>query len=928
MRKFTVPAVVLALTMLFSWPGPRLAAQEPDPHVNDTATSISVFPSAPPVIDGSASADEWAGSSRIALSRGTLYVANDAINLYLLIDVTADTQADNPGTGPTYDYFWLTFDVNRDGVITPNIDVNYATILPGYTLCRAFYLGSHRWSGCGDTHSRLAAGYGATPSARAGHRFWELAISLDEISAAPGNMVRLGVRTSSVNPAFTVEDPPGFGGDFANLLPVRLVRKDLSLLILADESFLPALAPLKEHKDYTGMPAYVQSWQSLNHSLFAQGRDEAERVKRGIAAYKLFTHISYVLLVGDTNRFPVRYTMIDRATAAAYNRAFYATDLYYADLYESDGSTFETWDANNNAYYGELHGETLTGVLNVDQVDLNPDVAVGRAPASTAAEVTTYVNKVINHEFNAYKAPWLQQALMVATTDWVADACQTKEWVASNALTGYTVHRLYQAGNSCATTSPPTSANINARLNAGVRFANYVGHGYADGWQIPGDYYTASDFTGLSNQDRLTIAFAAACDTTRYATQPPYDPYTDNSGVHHRGTSAGEVFTNVPPQPAALQITDNPGCFGEQILVEHAVGAVGYIGCATGAQPFATDLDRFFFRALTAGATTLGDMWNYAVRQYYVANPPPATITSPDWTIVARMHQPWKYHLFGDPSLRINGVSRVQKADFVGLYRQNHDGWQGRLELWALADDYIEQLPNVGGRYTGSDGRPHSVRGYVRTWSYPLPEANWPDHMMRFYVNFPDTATPDDDQRFEGYLFTQTRDAMAGLTWWNNIPFGFYATKAGGLEMELAGEPVAPAAAAPAVFSKTDFAGRYRMVHDGWPGTLELRAVADNYPAPNLTGTYRGSDGRSHAVRGYVRTATYPLPSDWGPDHKIALYIDLNDTADSSDDQYFAGYLFTQTKSALAGYTVWSSTRFGFYAIKQRLLYLPIVVKR
>ncbi len=49
-------------------------------------------------------------------------------------------------------------------------------------------------------------------------------------------------------------------------------------------------------------------------------------------------------------------------------------------------------------------------------------------------------------------------------------------------------------------------------------------------------------------------------------------------------------------------------------------------------------------------------------------------------------------------------------------------------------------------------------------------------HRILFYVDFNKTPKdPKDDQRFEGYFFTASRDAMAGITWWSGIPFGFYA---------------------------------------------------------------------------------------------------------------------------------------------------------
>jgi hypothetical protein len=50
-------------------------------------------------------------------------------------------------------------------------------------------------------------------------------------------------------------------------------------------------------------------------------------------------------------------------------------------------------------------------------------------------------------------------------------------------------------------------------------------------------------------------------------------------------------------------------------------------------------------------------------------------------------------------------------------------------------------------------------------------------HRIVFWVDF--NNTPDavrDDQRFDGYPMTATKDAMAGVTWANAVPHGFYAT--------------------------------------------------------------------------------------------------------------------------------------------------------
>lgn len=193
----------------------------------------STWVNTPPQIDGSINFGEWNLSNQLPFDNGFISVVNDGIRLYVLLDVTGET-VNNPTNS---DYFWVTFDVNKDSAITPNVDLNYGLDPRNGNMRYSFYLKPAEWTGMQpNTLSSRGRGYGCFWADGSfsfisffplritcnQHRVWELAIDLSEIGATPGSNVRMGVRAESNSPSFTNEIPANFDVDFSNLINVSL----------------------------------------------------------------------------------------------------------------------------------------------------------------------------------------------------------------------------------------------------------------------------------------------------------------------------------------------------------------------------------------------------------------------------------------------------------------------------------------------------------------------------------------------------------------------------------------------------------------------------------------------------------------------------------------------------------------------------------
>ncbi|RJO67224.1 MAG: hypothetical protein C4523_10055 [Myxococcales bacterium] len=449
---------------------------------------------------------------------------------------------------------------------------------------------------------------------------------------------------------------------------------------------------LADYKSQTGMQTEILALGTIRFGF--SGRDLPERIKRAIYHYADERGVRYVMLIGNGELIPARYffTGYVRARTPAYNEdgnqipryCYKPTDSYYANLWaDDDNHEFDDWDANDNLVFGETYRDSWYGV---DHQSIRPDVAVGRVLCDHPDQLLTYINKIIQYEIHIATSPGYREALIIGGFIGEGDDNVSRALNRGNLLTApwlktYLLHEpenapdayraLQQQGTSdimfamqeniadnCGGAAGCQAPNefITDFLNSNApQYINYSDHGSPGTWS---SYYHRNNVGNLNYTEPAAIAFGDACQTGEYL----QDTGDEISGL---------VAINNPVTAAGYQRT-----IAETFLLHPAGGAVGYIGAAGVVQP--TALNSAFIRELNLNPLTLGDAYKLAVERVirdenlegttesgrveldeddprYGLPAYPGNIAW-TWTRSIPLQHIMRFHLFGDPSLRINGV--------------------------------------------------------------------------------------------------------------------------------------------------------------------------------------------------------------------------------------------------------------------------------
>jgi hypothetical protein len=443
----------------------------------------------------------------------------------------------------------------------------------------------------------------------------------------------------------------------------QVLSESYDLVVIAPEAFSNELQRLVIHKNSMGVSTLLKTTEEIYNEY--NGNDKPEQIKYFIKYAKETWNTSYFLLVGGLKSYlyandkddlnqgstawyvPVRYTNIPEGEENGC-----ISDLYYADLYRYNEETqqweFENWDQNGDGIYAKW------SFSKMDDLDLLPDVYVGRLPCHNTYELKIIVDKIIQYESTSPdEKPWYKKMIAVSGKNFAIWQGQPDgEFLTDRAIENMSgrideVVRIYATNNLTGVGPVPDTEDIVNEFSKGAGFIDFEGHGNPISWSVieaDGEYESndwhgginIKDFFDLSNGDKLPVVMVGGCHNGLFNV-------SILQILLNRRDHFNFYWTWVP----------TPVCFCWAMVIKPNGGAIASIGAtglgpASGGDPISLqgEIDLDFFNVLGDNSIEkLGQAHSGAIIKYVLENK-----MNQRETFTTTIFQ-----LFGDPSLQLGG---------------------------------------------------------------------------------------------------------------------------------------------------------------------------------------------------------------------------------------------------------------------------------
>ena len=491
--------------------------------------------------------------------------------------------------------------------------------------------------------------------------------------SAPGSAVSINPIIVN-NGGSTIISEPSISIDS---IPFNIDDPIYDLLIIAPAKFSAALQPLVNHKNnFCGVETILVTTSEIYDGDYfpVQGGDDPEKIKYFIKNAYDEWGIKYVLLVGGRASYrewlvPVRYCYNEDLSMSEFLEPCFISDLYYADIYNTTSGEFSSWDTDNDGIFGEWY---MNQPAEDNNIDLYPEVYVGRLPCKDTSQVKVVVNKIIKYETTAYGESWFKN-IIGAAGDTYPDGPGFPEFPTPGYEGEINVGKILE--NMSNIGFNPTSLfvsdgswsgpeDIRNAVNGGAGLMYFDGHSSPATWASKDDQKNWIQGMNLlnallySNMKKLPVMIWGGCHTFEFDVgwwNILLDPQYQIKGNYVSECLAwrfvrlpwGGAITAIGCTGLGLGKEDRDDCWKKNGTIP-TEGCLDYLG------------PQFFFNYIEAGGSIsgcdvlLGELMGNTVSDYLdnfsINWNQGATNDSAD---DAKSVQQWV--LFGDPSLKIGG---------------------------------------------------------------------------------------------------------------------------------------------------------------------------------------------------------------------------------------------------------------------------------
>ena len=272
-------------------------------------------------------------------------------------------------------------------------------------------------------------------------------------------------------------------------------------LVITTAALAPAAQDLADLREARGLAAQVVALEDI-YDEFASSRHDPRAIREFLA----YAHANWAT--------PPRYVVLaGHGTYDFRDYLGYHNNLVPPLVWRAGDSLYPT-----DALYADFLGE-----------DGVPEIALGRLPVLTAAELTAYAGKLAAYEA-LDPAAWQSQVLMLSDAggsggDFLADS----RALAPLLPAGYASTEIALDELDVTT----ARGQLFASLASGAALVHYTGHGAVDRFSASG-LFTSGDVASLGNAGRPTVVSAITCHAGFHAL-PTFDSLGEELLLHETG---------------------------------------------------------------------------------------------------------------------------------------------------------------------------------------------------------------------------------------------------------------------------------------------------------------------------------------------------------------------------------------------------------